>query len=157
MVTINWCLKQSKGIKLVEPNENLAKTYIEMAKDSLNAMNNEKGKSLRWTITPCYYSMYYSLCAILTKIGIKCEIHTCSLEFMKRFLLDFYNKEDLDTITKAFDLRNTIQYYAEKIIDKEESNEIILKAPLFFNKSQDILSRINQNDIDKIRNRLEKK
>ncbi len=29
MVNINWCAKQKKGIKIIEPNEDVAKEYIQ--------------------------------------------------------------------------------------------------------------------------------
>lgn len=150
-VTMDWCCKNKNGVKLTEPNENLAQAYLEMAKEAVIVMNNEKGKSLRWTISPCYYSMYYSLYAILQRIGIKCEIHSCTLKFMEIFLLTFYSNEDLKSIEKAFELRDSIQYYADRIISKEDVNFIINQAPLFLSKSQDILSRLNQEDIYKIR------
>lgn len=153
-VSVEWCCKNKNGIRLVEPNENLAKAYIEMAKESIFVMNNEKGKSLRWTISPCYYSMYYSLYAILQKLGIKCEIHSCTLKFMETFLLNFYSKEDLKIIEKAFELRESIQYYVDKIISKEDTDFVIRQAPFFLSKSQDILSKLNQDQMNKIRTEI---
>ena len=154
MVSINWCCKQKGGIKLIEPNENLADGYLKMAEDALGTMNREKNYSLRFSISTCYYSMYYSLYSILMKIGIKCEIHSCTLKFMDEFLLEFYSKEDIKIINKAFECRNAIQYYVDKIINKKDSDFIILQAPIFLNKSKEILSRINENNIKHIRNRI---
>lgn len=151
MVNIKWCCKQKEGIKLIDPNENLANAYIEMALDSLRVMNHEKEESLRWTISSCYYSMYYCLYAIFMKMGIKSEIHSCTLEFMKVYLLDFYSKEDYELIKKAFDCRNSIQYYVDRIIDKKDSTFIISKAPSFLDKSKEILSKLNQENIENIR------
>ena len=155
MASIKWCCKQKEGIKLVEPNENLSYAYLKMAEASLGTMRREKEYNLMFSISACYYSMYYSLYSILMKIGVKCEIHSCTLEFMKKFLCYFYCKEDLSIIKKAFDLRNIAQYYVDKIIDKKEVEEIILRAPLFFNTSKNILSKINQSDINNIKRELE--
>src|SRR3990167_710697 len=130
MVEINWCCKQKDGIKLIEPNINLSEGYLKMAEDALGTMNREKNFSLRFSVSACYYSMYYSLYAILMKIGIKCEIHSCTLKFMEKFLNGFYSVEDIKIIKKAFNLRITAQYYADKIIDKGDVNEITEKAPL---------------------------
>ncbi|MBU0528996.1 hypothetical protein KKF86_04470, partial [bacterium] len=82
-----------------------------MAEDSLGTMNRERNYNLMFSISACYYSMYYSLYSILMKIGIKCEIHSCTLEFMKIMLKEYYSKEDIKTIKKAFDLRILAQYY----------------------------------------------
>ena len=36
MDDIKWCLKQNKGIELVEPNENLAEEYVKNAEETFN-------------------------------------------------------------------------------------------------------------------------
>jgi len=155
MVSIEWCCKQKSGIKLIEPNENLARAYVEMAVDSIKVMNNEKDRSLRWSISSCYYSMYYSLYAVLQKIGIKCEIHACTIELMKFALKEFYSDEDLDLVQLAFKCRENIQYYVDRIIDKKDSEFIISQAPIFLNKSENILSKINQDHIEKVKKILQ--
>jgi len=156
MVSINWCYKQKDGIKLIEPNNNLVKGYIEKAEDALGVMGNEKDKSLTWAISSCYYSMYYSLYAIMMKIGIKCEIHSCSLEFMKIYLNKFYSDEDIKIINKAFNLRILSQYYINKTMNKGDTEIIFNFAPGFIEKTKEILSKINEDDIKKIREDIRK-
>jgi len=156
MVSIKWCYKQKDSIKLIEPNDNLASSYIKMAEDALGTMNREKNYNLKFAISACYYSMYYSLYATLMKIGVKCEIHSCTLEFMKVMLDDFYSKEDIKLINKAFNVRNIAQYYVDKIVKKEDSDFVMIQAPFFLNKSKEVLSKINESDIKRIREKLEK-
>lgn len=155
-VSIRWCCKHKCGIKLVEPSDNLAVGYLKMAEDALGTMNREKDYSLRFSVSACYYSMYYSLYSILVKMGVKCEIHSCTLKVMEEFLGDFYSGEEIKIINKAFDCRNDIQYYVDKIVERRDSDFIILQAPLFFTKSKEILARINELDINKIREKLSK-
>lgn len=156
MVSLKWCCKQKDGIKLIDTNDNLAQGYLKMAENSLGTMNRERKYNLMFAISACYYSMYYSLYAICMKIGIKCEIHSCTIEFMKRVLIEFYSKEDLKIIKKAFDARNIAQYYVDKIVSKEDSDYIMEKAPLFFNKSKEILAKINEKDVKGIREKIRK-
>jgi len=151
MVSLNWCCRQKDGIKLVDPNNNLAKGYMKMAENSLGTMNREKQYNLMFAISACYYSMYYSLYAICMKLGVKCEIHSCTLEFIKKCLNDFYSTNEVKAIKKAFDARNTVQYYVDRIVPKEDVEFIISQAPLFVNKSKEILSEINENNIEEIR------
>ena len=151
MVSLKWCCKQKEGIKLIEPNDNLAQGYLEMAENSLGTMNREKNYNLMFAISACYYSMYYSLYAICMKIGIKCEIHSCTLKFMKQILNNLYSIEDIKIIKKAFNMRNIAQYQVDKIIPKEDSDFIISKAPLFVNKSKEILSKLNEEDVKNLR------
>ena len=154
MVDINWCYKQKDGIKSVEPNDNLALSYMKMAEDALGTMNREKNYSLRFSVSACYYSMYYSLYAVLMKIGVKCEIHSCTLKFMEEFLSEFYSEEDVNIIIKAFGCRNNIQYYVDRVLDKKDVDLIIIRAPLFNSKSREILAKLNENDIQRIRKEI---
>ena len=156
MVNLKWCCGKKGGIKLIEPNPNLAKGYIEMAEAAIGTMNREKTLNLQFAISACYYSMYYSLYAVLMKIGIKCEIHACSLEFMKTLLTDFYSLEDSRIINKAFDTRNTSQYYVDKIVAKEDIDFIFSNAPYFLGKSREIIAKINEKDIEKVRGEIKK-
>ncbi|MCK5625197.1 HEPN domain-containing protein [Candidatus Pacearchaeota archaeon] len=154
MVSLKWCCKQKQGIKLIEPNDNLAQGYLKMAKNSLGTMNREKEYNLMFAISACYYSMYYSLYSVCMKIGVKCEIHSCTLEFMKKVLTEFYSEEDVKIIKKAFDVRNIAQYYVGKVILKEDSDYILRKALSFINKSRDVLEKINEKDIKELRKLL---
>lgn len=79
MVTINWCRR--KGTKLIEPNGNLAKEYIQTAEETLEELKRIKSKV--WLATAKYYCEYFAVYAILMKIGIKCEIHECTIEMAK--------------------------------------------------------------------------
>jgi hypothetical protein len=38
MVSVEWCKKQQKGIKLIEPNNNLSKEYIQTAEETLDVL-----------------------------------------------------------------------------------------------------------------------
>ena len=154
MVSLKWCCKQKDGIKLIEPSDNLSLSYMQMADNALGTMNRERKYNLTFAISAGYYSMYYSLYSVLMKLGVKCEIHSCTLEFMKVLLSEFYTKEDFKIISKAFDLRNIAQYYVDKVIDTKESDMIMSKAPLFVNTSKDVLSKINESDVKKIRDSI---
>lgn len=76
----------------------------------------------------------------------------CTLEFMDVVLREFYSKDDYYVIKKAFDARNATQYYIDKIIAEEDYMFIMNQAPFFVSKSKDIISKINENHIKKIRN-----
>lgn len=156
MVSLKWCCKQKEGIKLVDPNDNLAQGYLKMADNSLGTMNRERKYNLMFAVSACYYSMYYSLYAVCMKLGVKCEIHSCTLELMKKLLGDFYSKSDVKTIKKAFDARSIVQYYVDRIVSKEDTDFIMIKAPLFVTKSKEILSKISEEDIKNIRDEIRK-
>jgi len=130
MDKIKWCLKQKGGLKLVESSQRLAFGYLKMAEDSLGTMNREKDKNLIFSVSAGYYTTYYSLYGILMKCGVKCEIHSCSIEFAKQFLREYYSQEDFDLIriwNKAYD---------------------------FFVKTREILVKLDSRKIKEVRNKL---
>ncbi len=76
---IQWCLKKGRGLSLIPPNENLSKAYVTKAKEAVEVMRTLQEQSPSWAMSACYYSMYYSLYAIMIKMGIKSEIHSCDM------------------------------------------------------------------------------
>ena len=54
---LDWCFKLKDGLKIVEPNERLSKSYFEQAKSSLlRAEKNFEDKDLLWTTVAIYYA-----------------------------------------------------------------------------------------------------
>ncbi|MBI2133369.1 hypothetical protein HYU11_01665 [Candidatus Woesearchaeota archaeon] len=155
MVSIEWCLKQKDGIQLIEPNKNISGSYLKMAEESINILPG-LNRSRLWSAVTSYYIFYYSLYSLMTRIGIKCEIHSCSLEFMKRYLVDFYSAKDFEMISKAFKARIDLQYYANRPVDGEVIEEIKKECKLFFISTKDSIAVLSDEQIDKIRNHVKK-
>ena len=79
MSKINWCKKQKKGIKLIEPNDNLSEEYYQNAEESIKVLRSiEEVKSNMWLATTKYYNEYFAVYSVLMRIGIKCEINDCT-------------------------------------------------------------------------------
>lgn len=90
---LKWCFKQKKGIKLVEPSDNLCGAYLQKAKEALEAtIVNSKAGLTSWAISASYYAKYFSVYALLSKIGIKSEIHDCTIEVFKFLFHDKIEK-----------------------------------------------------------------
>ena len=149
MDKIKWCLRQQKGLSSIEPNLNMPKSYLNMAEESIRALEN-LNESQIWTAATTYYIFYYSLYAIMLRIGFKCEIHSCSIEFMHRYLR-MYNKTDIDMIQQAFTNRNDLQYYTDRPVDINSIDTCKTYCKEFFLKSKEILIKIKDADINHIR------
>lgn len=54
---------------LVEPNDTPASAYIKKSEDAMDAMHSVTSRD--WKISAGYYSLYFSLYPVLTKIGIR--------------------------------------------------------------------------------------
>lgn len=155
MVSIKWCLNQKNGLELVEPNGVMADSYINMAGESVNVLSGVESSRI-WTATAAYYIFYYSLYSVMMGLGVKCEIHSCSIEFMKSFLTEFYNNKDIEMMQKAFSARIDLQYYSNRPVDAKIIDEIKKYSIRFFIKTKDILSNITEKQIKGIRGVLNK-
>lgn len=155
MVSIKWCLNQKNGLELVDPNSNMSNSYIKMAEESIKILDRVKESDI-WTATTSYYIFYYSLYSLMLEVGVKCEIHSCSIEFMKNFLMNFYDLEDFNNFEKAFSARTDLQYYTNRPVDKKTINEGRKNCKDFFLKTKEILSKITENEIKEIRTKLKK-
>jgi uncharacterized protein (UPF0332 family) len=151
---LTWCCKQRNGISLVEPNKNLSGAFIEKAERYLEEMKHAKYRESQ--IHFAYYVMYESVYAILQRIGIKCEIHTCTFECMKVFLSEHFTAEECSFMEKSHTARNDATYYANKKVPDAMADEMMKRAPLFLIKSKSVLDKITETRIRSVREELKK-
>jgi len=151
MVDLEWCKKQNKGISLVEPNNNLCNEYIKSAEETLGILKELENKSDMWLATAKYYCEYFIAYALLMRLGIKCEIHDCTIELCK-----FLEKENLlpkgtyNKLEKDKKLRIDNQYYLKNIKVKINHSELVK----FVLDIKEITSSITIEKINKIRAKL---
>ncbi len=110
-----------------------------------------------WKISTAYYAMYFSLYSILMKIGIKCEIHSCTIEFAKQFLKDYFSQKELGFFEYALEARVNAQYYVNRQVPDEQCQNMIRNAPEILAKCKSIIQRLDEEKIHEIRAKLETK
>jgi len=53
---------------------------MKKSNEALKSMDvNAKAGISEWTISTSYYAKYFAIYALLSRIGIKCEIHDCTI------------------------------------------------------------------------------
>ena len=152
MDKIKQCIQKKGGLGLIEPNSDLAEAYIKKAEEALESMRVNIIKD--WKISTAYYTLYFSLYSILTKIGIKCEIHSCTIEFAKSFLRDYFEANELDFIENSLKARIDSQYYIDRTVLDEQYNKMMMKSPEFLVKCKSILIKLNEKKINEIRDKF---
>jgi len=137
-------------LRIVNPSEEIKESYIEKSGSSLtSAKILLENNLLEEAIALTYYSMYNSVIALMFKCGIKCENHTASITLLKEiFGIDnsglFYAKKE----------RIDKQYYTDFHIKTQEVEDAIKEAEIFASKLIDFISRINNLDVLKYREKL---
>jgi len=148
---IKWCFKIKDGLKMQNPNDEISKSYLDLAKSSLKrAEETLKSKDYLWATIIIYYSEYYALYSFLQKIGIKCENHACSISAVK-FLL---GEEKVKTIEEHKDRRIDAQYYL-KTQDENALEEMLRNAKTFVAEFDNIISNTSDEEIGSFRKKLD--
>lgn len=149
---LNWCFKLKDGLKIVEPNERLSKSYLEQAKSSLlRAEKDLKDKDLLWSTVAIYYAEYYALYSFLQRIGVKCENHTCSILAVTLLL----GEDKTRTINLHKDKRIDAQYYMK--VDHEIKIKLMLQeAKMFVSIFDEIVSNLTEDEIKDYRGIISK-
>ncbi len=149
---LKWCFGLKDGLRILEPNERIAKSYLTEAKSSLErAEKNFKDSDLLWATVVIYYAEYYALYSFLQRIGVKCENHFCSI-LAAGFLL---GEDKTAIINRHKDKRIDAQYYMN--VDKEEQvGTMLQEAKMFISTLDEIVSNLNEKEINAHRKNLKK-
>lgn len=152
-------IELERGLKIIEPDEDLAKSHIDKADHNLVVMTdlNKLGHS-DWVVIVAYYSMYHSATSVLAKIGLDSKDHTTTVAVLEYFfgkkiersLLEKFNelkekKEDTEIVKieekyinylwKTKKTRETVQYgvettYNETDLIMDNVREFVTKTKL---------------------------
>ena len=142
-----WCFRLKDGLKIVEPNERLSKSYLEQSKSSLHRAEKDlNDKDLLWATVAIYYAEYYALYSFLQRIGVKCENHTCSILAVTLLL----GNDKTKTINEHKDKRIDAQYYIK--VDQEiRIRAMLQEAKTFVSNFDEIVSNLTENEVKNYR------
>jgi len=151
MANINWCKKQKNGLTLISPNDNLSREYMKSAEETLLLLNDLKDKSRMWLATTKYYCEYFAVYSLFMKLGIKCEIHECTIS-----MGGILEKEGVlpngthDLLENDKNLRIDNQYYLKnKKVDLDYDS--MLK---FILEMKNIMNKLTYEKINNIRKKI---
>lgn len=152
---ISWCLRQKKGIKLVEPSDNLCAAYLEKANEALKSMQaNMKLNLGEWTITTAYYAKYNAAYALLMKCGIKSEIHDCTVALVRYLFSGMLSPGAILDFGKSKEHRINIQYYVNKKLTEGMLKLDTDTAPQFVLEAERLASSLTKDKIDELRQKI---
>jgi uncharacterized protein (UPF0332 family) len=110
-----------------------------------------------WTATTAYYARYFALYALLMKIGVKSEIHDCTINIAKLLTKNgILNPHLINDITKAKQTRIDTQYYVAKELTQTDIKNNVEAARKFVLELEQTIENITLKQISSIRAQLEK-
>lgn len=96
-----------------------------------------------------YYSMYYSLLALLFKIGVKCENHTGAI-ILLREIFDIDNTGILTAKKERVDK----QYYIDFSVTEKDVKNMFIQAEEFNGNLHHFIDSLTQSKVKEYRNKL---
>lgn len=88
------------------------------------------------------------------RIGIKSEIHSCTVGFVSEYLNEFFNKDEIELIEDSLKARIDAQYYVDKDVPDELYSKLIEFALYLLVKSKSILVKLTEKKITCIREEI---
>ena len=151
-----WCFRQKRGIRIAEPNPNLTKAYLKKAASALNTMTaTMQINEIEWTATAAYYARYFALYALLMKIGVKSEIHDCTINLAQLLANNKSLSQKLvDEIAEAKQTRIDTQYYIATQLNQKQIRQNAETAQKFVLEIEQTIENITTEQINTIRTRL---
>jgi uncharacterized protein (UPF0332 family) len=110
-----------------------------------------------WITTTAYYARYFALYALLMKIGVKSEIHDCTIAVAK--LLSQHgilNPRTVKDIAQAKKTRIDTQYYVEKEQTQTTIQRNVEAARKFVLETEKAIENLTAEQITNIRIQLRK-
>jgi uncharacterized protein (UPF0332 family) len=161
-----------RGLKIITPDEELAKSHHEKADHNLVVMTDlNKLNHSDWVVIAAYYAMYHAATALLSRIGLDSKDHATTVAILEYFfsekieksLLDKFNEieeqkdkfdklklEDkyINYLWKTKKTRESMQYGIETTF--KETDLIMKNAKDFALKIKLLLAEINDEFVEVI-------
>jgi uncharacterized protein (UPF0332 family) len=152
---LKWCLKQQRGIRLVKPSENLVNAYLEKSRNALRSMEvNAREDIIEWAVSASYYAKYFAVYALLSRVGIRCEIHDCTIALFEHLFGNSVDSQLINEFRKSKKDRIETQYYTRKV--NIELNQLMKKTKDFVLEIEKILDDMNSEKIGQLQSVLNK-
>lgn len=150
---LKWCAKQNKGIRLVSESVNLKNAYLKKSREALQSMEvNAQAGLDEWTVSASYYAKYFAVYALLSRIGIKCEMHDCTIALFSHLFGNDIPSKFMRDLRQAKSDRVDAQYYTTTVTIN--STELITKTKEFVLKIEEIIDGLDPQKITIIRKNL---
>jgi uncharacterized protein (UPF0332 family) len=113
---------------------------------------NAKAGLDEWTISTSYYAKYFAVYALLSRMGIKCEIHTCTISLFNYLFSNDMSPQLMQDLRQAKNDRVDAQYYITSVTI--DSSKMLSDTKEFVIMIEEITDRLNPQKISDIRKKI---
>jgi uncharacterized protein (UPF0332 family) len=150
---LKWCLRQERSIRLTAPSDNLVKAYLEKSRNALRSMEvNAQADIEEWAVSASYYAKYFAVYALLSKIGVKCEIHDCTIALFGYLFSTIEYHHLVRELKQSKDDRVDVQYYSREL--KIELADLMQQAKQFVLQIEELIDSLNAEKVATLQQKL---
>lgn len=150
---LKWCARQNKGIKIISETINLQNAYLRKSEEALKSMAANANAGINeWVISTSYYAKYFAIYALLSRIGVKCEIHDCTIALFKYLFSSKVPSKFIQDLQQSKNDRVDAQYYTATIQINQKT--LIAETKNFVLKVQEIIDKLTQPEIVDLQGKL---
>lgn len=128
---------------------NLVRAYLKKSRNALKAMEvNSQAGLTEWAVSASYYAKYFAVYSLLSKIGVKCEIHDCTIAVFEYLFSDRISPDIIKDLRNSKFDRVEAQYYTEELtVDLEE---VLEKTKRFVLEIEKVLDSLSPVEVEKM-------
>ena len=108
-----------------------------------------------WAYAASYYAMYFAAYAVLTRAGIKCEIHDCTIALLGHLFGESVTRDLVKDFEKAREMRIEAQYYTTMSGPVKDAGRLEAATRRFVLAMEELAERLDRDGIDGARTKLE--
>jgi len=150
---LRWCLRQSKGIAIVKPSENLVRAYLQKSRNAIKSMEvNAEASIIDWAVSASYYAKYFAVYSLLAKIGVKCEIHDCTIALFEYLFRDTVPRQLIRELRHSKEDRVEAQYYP--LVEEVRLEQMMSRTKSFVLDIGEIMDGLDSESIARLRSRV---
>lgn len=143
---LKWCAKQKNGIKIIAESITLQKAYLQKSKNAIKSMEvNAKAGIDDWAVAASYYARYDAVYALFSRIGIKCEIHDCTITLFKYLFSGKIAPKLIHDLEQSKNDRIDAQYYTRTT--QINQNKVITDTKNFVLEMEQIIANLTKSEI----------
>ncbi|MCL4429718.1 MAG: HEPN domain-containing protein [Chloroflexi bacterium] len=131
------------------------KAYLQKSRNALKSMDlNAQASIVEWALSASYYAKYFAVYSLFSKIGVKCEIHDCTIVLFEYLFSDSLPEEIIRDLRGSKENRVEAQYYTWEI--RADLEEVTNKTKQFVLEIEKVIDTLNTEQLLEFQKKLKK-
>jgi len=150
---LKWCLRQERGIRLPCRLTISRRRIWRNHAMSLRSMEvNAQAGIEEWTVSASYYAKYFAVYALLSKIGVKSEIHGCTIALFGYLFSTVEYHHLVRELRQSKDDRVDVQYYSREL--EVNLTDLMQQTKQFVLQIEELIDGLNSEEVAALQKKL---